>query len=41
VGDNSTFGGSVKAGVHLDGIIMRPTLTLGDVKLIKDGKLQL
>ncbi len=41
VGDNSTFGGSVKAGVHLDGIIMKPTLKLGDVELIKDGELQI
>ena len=41
LGDNSTFGGSVKAGIHLDGIILKPTLTLGNVELVKDGKLQL
>jgi leucyl aminopeptidase (aminopeptidase T) len=41
VGDNSTFGGRVKAGVHLDGIIMDPTLKLDDIELIKDGELQL
>ena len=41
VGDNSTFGGTVKAGVHLDGIIMNPTLKLGEVVLIKDGELML
>ncbi|MFW9874767.1 MAG: aminopeptidase [Candidatus Thorarchaeota archaeon] len=41
VGDNSTFGGNVKAGVHLDGIIMEPTLKLDDVELIKNGELQL
>jgi leucyl aminopeptidase (aminopeptidase T) len=41
VGDNSTFGGSVKAGVHLDGIIMKPTLKLDDVELIKNGELNL
>lgn len=41
LGDNSTFGGTVQAGVHLDGIIMKPTLRLGKVELIKDGKLQL
>ena len=41
LGDNSTFGGKVKAGVHLDGIIMKPTLKLGDVELITDGKLKL
>ena len=41
VGDNSTFGGTVQAGVHMDGIIMNPTLRLGEVELIKDGKLML
>lgn len=41
LGDNSTFGGSVKAGIHLDGIVMNPTLRMGDVELIKDGELQL
>ncbi len=41
VGDNSTFGGTVKAGVHLDGIIMNPTLRLGEVELIRDGKMLL
>jgi leucyl aminopeptidase (aminopeptidase T) len=40
VGDNSTFGGTVKAGVHLDGIILNPTLKLGEVELIKNGELQ-
>jgi leucyl aminopeptidase (aminopeptidase T) len=41
MGDNSTFGGNVKAGVHLDGIIMNPTLKLDEVELIKDGELNL
>ena len=40
VGDNSTFGGTVRAGVHLDGIILSPTLKLGEVELIKNGELQ-
>jgi leucyl aminopeptidase (aminopeptidase T) len=36
LGDNSTFGGKVKAGVHLDGIISRPTIEL-DGKIIMDN----
>jgi leucyl aminopeptidase (aminopeptidase T) len=41
LGDNSTFGGKVRAGIHLDGIVMKPTLVLDDVELIKNGKLRL
>ncbi len=41
LGDNSTFGGNVRAGIHLDGIVMKPTLMLDDVELIKNGKLRL
>jgi leucyl aminopeptidase (aminopeptidase T) len=41
LGDNSTFGGTVQAGVHLDGIIMNPTLKLDNLELIKNGELLL
>jgi leucyl aminopeptidase (aminopeptidase T) len=27
-GDNSTFGGKVQAGIHVDGILLRPTINL-------------
>jgi len=33
VGDNSTFGGKVRAGVHLDGIILNPTVLMDGEKL--------
>jgi len=39
VGDNSTFGGKTKAGVHMDGIVKGPTLTVDDEVVIEDGKL--
>jgi leucyl aminopeptidase (aminopeptidase T) len=38
IGDNSTMGGVVKAGIHLDGIVKGPTLTAGSKVLIKHGK---
>lgn len=34
LGDNSTFGGDVVAGIHLDGIIKRPMIFLDDEKFI-------
>lgn len=39
LGDNSTFGGKVEAGVHLDGVILNPTLLIDDLVVIKEGKL--
>lgn len=38
VGDNSTFGGETKAPLHLDGVIMKPTLAIDGETIIKDGK---
>jgi leucyl aminopeptidase (aminopeptidase T) len=37
LGDNSTFGGNVQAGIHLDGIMRKPTMFLDDKIVIKDG----
>lgn len=37
LGDNSTFGGTVQAGIHLDGIMLKPTMFLDDKVVIKDG----
>lgn len=38
LGDNSTIGGKVKAGVHLDGLIKNPTLVVDGREIIKNGK---
>jgi leucyl aminopeptidase (aminopeptidase T) len=38
LGDNSTFGGKVQAGIHLDGIMRKPSLFLDGGRVIKDGK---
>ncbi len=37
-GDSHTFGGDVKADVHLDGIITKPTIWLDDKMIIDEGK---
>jgi leucyl aminopeptidase (aminopeptidase T) len=40
-GSNATFpGGTVRAKIHLDGIISRPTIYLDDEMILKDGKFQ-
>ena len=38
LGDNSTIGGKVRAGIHLDGLIKNPTLLADGEELIKDGQ---
>ena len=40
LGDNSTFGGRVKAGIHVDGIFKKPTVKLDGKILMKDGRLK-
>jgi len=37
-GDNSTIGGRVKAGIHLDGMITRPTVYVDGKMIMKDGE---
>lgn len=37
-GDNSTFGGSVRAGVHIDCVMLKPDLYLDDVQIIRGGE---
>ena len=39
IGDNSTFGGLTKCGIHMDGIIKNPTLTVGKNTILENGKL--
>ncbi len=41
LGSNDTFGGTVAAGIHVDGIITKPELLLDGFTLVKDGKIQL
>ncbi|MDI6643060.1 MAG: aminopeptidase [Candidatus Hodarchaeaceae archaeon] len=40
LGDNSTFGGRVKAGIHVDGIFLNPTVKLDGKILMSDGRLK-
>jgi len=37
IGDNSTFGGKVKAGIHLDAVLLKPTLYVDGRIVIEDG----
>jgi leucyl aminopeptidase (aminopeptidase T) len=37
-GDSSTFGGLVRAGIHLDGIVTKATLTMDDFVVIENGR---
>jgi len=41
LGDNSTFGGRIKAGIHVDGIIKHPTIKLDEKIVMREGKLKL
>lgn len=38
IGNNSTFGGNVKAPLHLDGVMKAPTLVIDGRTVIKEGK---
>lgn len=40
-GDNSTFGGKVKVDVHLDGLVLKPTLEVDGKEIIRNGRLLL
>jgi len=37
-GDNSTFGGKVKAGIHIDALVKEPTVIVDGGVVIRDGK---
>jgi len=39
-GDNSTFGGKTQAGVHIDGIVKKPTVVVDDITLLDKGNLK-
>jgi leucyl aminopeptidase (aminopeptidase T) len=38
-GDNSTFGGDVKCDIHVDGMILKPDVSIDGKPIIKKGKL--
>jgi len=40
-GDNSTFGGKVKVDVHLDGLVLKPTVEVDGKEIMKNGRLML
>lgn len=39
LGDNSTIGGTVKCDLHLDGLMVRPTVRLDGEVIVEDGQL--
>ena len=39
-GDNSMFGGSVKSPIHILGIVKKPTVTVDNVLIMKEGELK-
>jgi leucyl aminopeptidase (aminopeptidase T) len=41
LGSNSFFGGTVSAGIHLDGVLKNPTILLDGKKLMDEGKLRI
>ncbi len=38
IGDNHTFGGATRAGIHLDGVIKNPWVFLDGVEVVGEGK---
>lgn len=40
LGDNSTFGGKVRAGIHIDGVLLRPTIKLDKRIIMENGQLK-
>jgi leucyl aminopeptidase (aminopeptidase T) len=37
-GDNSALGGSANVGIHMRGVMLKPTIELNDVDLVLEGK---
>ena len=38
-GDNSALGGTANVGVHMRGVMLKPTVELNDVDLVVEGKI--
>ncbi len=41
VGDNATLGGTIRAAIHLDGLILKPTVILDGKTIVENGDLKL
>ena len=41
LGDNKSMGGNVSVQSHLDGILLKPTLWIGEEKIMEDGELMI
>lgn len=40
-GDNSTFGGKIRCGVHIDGIVKSPTLMVDELVVLENGEMKI
>lgn len=41
LGNSVSFGGKVNVPIHLDGIMMNPTLTVDGIEILRDGKMMI
>ena len=41
VGTNADFGGEVKAKIHMDGLMLRPTISFDDQRVVDDGRIMI
>lgn len=41
IGDNASLGGALESDIHLDGVVLRPTVQLDDEVVVEDGALLL
>jgi leucyl aminopeptidase (aminopeptidase T) len=40
-GDNTSLGGHASCGIHVTGVLKKPTVTIGDVDLLDDGDIRI
>jgi len=41
IGDNASLGGAIESNIHLDGVVLEPTVQLDDTIVVEDGTLLL
>lgn len=39
IGDNKSLGGKVESSVHLDGLVLKPSVFLDNNTLVEEGKI--